>query len=415
MKNKIHIIGIASGGTVNLTPQNLQLINRAEMVFGGKRLLDMFSSITGEKIIVKNNLPQVTAAIKEKLGHKRIVVLASGDPDFYGIASHLVRELGKKAVEISPNVSAVQLAFARIKESWEDAAFISLHSRATDNLLETVRANAKICILTDSTNNPAKIARLLLDNGIKNYRAYICQNMGDKSEKVISIGLRRLSAMECAPLNILILIRSAPLATNEVPQTRLPGISDDEFYQRKPKAGLITKQEVRAVSLAKMRLTKESVIWDIGAGSGAISIEASFLVSKGHIYAVEKNSADVAIIKKNIKKFGVHNIEVVHTFAPEGLDGLPAPTTVFIGGSGGNIETIVDYVSRKLMPGGQIVINVVALENLNSALKMLNLRGFNTDITQVSIARSVNTRELTRFEALNSVFIISAIAKNQGA
>lgn len=414
-KSKVYIIGVAPWGAASVTPQALRLIKRADMVFGGTRLLNMFSSLSGERFVIKNNLSEVTAAIKENLGHKHIVVLASGDPDFYGIAGHLVNELGKKAVEILPNVSSVQLAFARIKESWEDAAFISVHSRAVDNLVETIRFKDKVCILTDGNNSPAKIARLLIDGGIDDYRAYVCENMGEKNEKVTGTGLRRLAAMECSALNILILIRTRQKTLDTVSPPRWPGIPDDEFHQRRPKAGLITKQEVRAISLAKMHLTEESVLWDIGAGSGAISIEASFLAARGAVYAIEKNSTDVAIIKKNIKKFNVHNVEVVHAFAPEGLDHLPAPTIVFIGGSGGKIGEIVDFVSDMLMPGGRIVINVVALENLHSALRALDARGFVTDVTLVNIARSVNTRELTRFEALNTVFVISAAVENKGA
>jgi precorrin-6Y C5,15-methyltransferase (decarboxylating) len=187
------------------------------------------------------------------------------------------------------------------------------------------------------------------------------------------------------------------------------GISDEEFYQRRPREGLITKQEVRAVSLAKMHLIDDSILWDIGAGSGAISIEASFLIRKGHIYAIEKNDTDVALIKKNIRKFQVPNVEVVHTFAPDNLSKLPAPTAVFVGGSGGRMEEILDIVSQRLKPGGRVVINIVALENLNTAVNTLKARGFVTDVTQINVARSTSVMELTRFEALNPVFVVTGV------
>jgi precorrin-6Y C5,15-methyltransferase (decarboxylating) len=338
-----------------------------------------------------------------------MVVLASGDPNFYGIASYLTAKLGKDIVEIIPNVSAMQVAFAHIKESWEDAVFASVHSRPIEDIVETVRLNHKIGIFTDDEHTPATIARVLLEHGVDGYQAYVCQNLGREDEKVIETDLYGLRQTKCSPLNILILLKVQQNTPAGAFRPRSLGIPDEEFHQRRPKQGLITKQEVRAVSLAKMRLTDESVLWDIGAGSGAVSIEASFLTRKGRIYAIEKNNTDVAIIKKNLQKFHVPNVEVVHTFAPDGLDKLPEPTAAFIGGSGGRMEEILDLICRRLKPGGRIVINIVALENLSAAVDALKARGFVADVTLVNVARSTSVIELTRFEALNPVFVVTGV------
>jgi len=413
-KDKVYIIGVAPDGASSLLPGARQLVNQAETVFGGKRLLDMFPSLTGEKITIRHNLAEVTDLIKMNLGQKRMVVLASGDPNFYGIAGYLTDKLGKDIVEIMPNVSAMQMAFARIKESWEDAALVSVHSRLIEDIVETVRSNHKIGIFTDDEHTPAAIARVLLEHGVAGYQAYVCQNLGREDEKVVETDLHGLCQTRFSPLNILILLRVQQKKPAGAPCPRFLGIFDEEFHQRRPKKGLITKQEVRAVSLAKMRLTDQSVLWDIGAGSGAVSIEASFLVRKGRIYAIEKNDADVAMIKKNLQKFHVPNVEVVQTFAPEDLDELPDPTAVFIGGSGGRMEEILDVVSQRLKPGGRIVINIVALENLSTAVNALKVRGFVPDVTLVNVARSTNVIELTRFEALNPVFVVTA-GKEEGA
>ena len=408
-KDKVYVIGVAPDGVSSLLPEARRLVNRAEIVLGGKRLLDMLSSLTGEKITIKNNLAEVTDLIKRNLGRKRMVVLASGDPNFYGIASYLTAKLGKDIVEIIPNVSAMQVAFAHIKESWEDAVFASVHSRPIEDIVETVRLNHKIGIFTDDEHTPATIARVLLEHGVDGYQAYVCQNLGRKDEKVIETDLYGLRQTECSPLNILILLRVQQKKPAGALCPWSLGIPDEEFHQRRPKQGLITKQEVRAVSLAKMRLTDESVLWDIGAGSGAVSIEASFLVRKGRIYAIEKNNTDAAIIKKNLQKFHVPNVEVVHTFAPDGLDKLPEPTAAFIGGSGGRMEEILDLICRRLKPGGRIVINIVALENLSAAVDALKARGFVADVTLVNVARSTSVIELTRFEALNPVFVVTGV------
>jgi precorrin-6Y C5,15-methyltransferase (decarboxylating) len=342
-----------------------------------------------------------------------MVVLASGDPNFYGIASYLTGNLGKNIVEIIPNISAMQMSFARIKENWEDAVFASVHSRPIEDIVETVRLNRKIGIFTNGEHTPATIASVLLKHGVDGYQAYVCQNLGRKDEKVVETDLHGLCETECSPLNILILLRVCQTKPAAVLYPHSLGIPDEEFHQRKPKEGLITKQEVRAVSLAKLRLTDDNVLWDIGAGSGAVSVEASFLIRKGRIYAIEKNNTDVAIIKKNLQKFHVPNVEVVHTSAPDGLDKLPGPTAAFIGGSGGRMAEILDLLCRRLKPGGRIVINIVALENLNTAVNALQAKGFTADVTLVNISRSTNIKKLNRLEALNPVFVITGLQKEK--
>ncbi len=412
-EGKIYIIGVAPDGVATLPPQACDLINGAEIIMGSQRLLDMFPSLTGEKIAIRNNLAEVTGLINRNLGDKRIVVLASGDPNFYGIAGYLTGKLGKDMVDIIPNVSSMQVAFARIKESWEDAALVSVHSRPIEDIVETVRSNHKVGIFTDDEHTPAAVARVLLEHGVDGYRAYVCQNLGSQDEKVVVTDLRGLGEIEFSPLNVLILLRDTEKPAGAL-SSRYLGIPDEEFHQRRPKDGLITKQEVRAISIAKMRLTENSVVWDIGAGSGAISVEASFLVGKGRVYAIEKNDADVTIIKKNLRKFDVPNVEVMQSFAPDGLSKLPDPAAVFIGGSGGRMEDILDLVCRRLKPGGRIVINIVALENLEAAVNALKARGFVPDVTLVNVARSTGIMELTRFEALNPVFVVAA-GKKGGA
>jgi precorrin-6Y C5,15-methyltransferase (decarboxylating) len=406
-RRKLYIIGVAPQGASSLLPEARRLVEKAEVVFGGRRLLTMFPSIGGEKIIIKKNLPEVTALIKRRLGRKRMVVLASGDPSFYGIASYLTRNLGRNAVDIIPNVSAMQLAFARIKESWGDAVFVSVHSRPIEDIVETVRLNNKLGVFTDDKHTPADVARVLLEHGVDGYRAYLCQDLGSKDEKVIKTNLRGLAKIKSSSLNILILLREKP----ETMPRRILGIPEASFYRRRE--GLITKQEVRAVSLAKLALTEDSIVWDIGAGSGAISIEASFLASKGRVFAIEKNDRDIAIIRKNLRKFNVSHVEPVKALAPDGLNKLPAPNAVFIGGSGGRMKKILDFVSRRLKPGGRVVLSIIALENLSTAISALRARGFIAEVTLVNIARSTSLKGLTRLEALNPVFVVAGVRERK--
>ena len=406
-KDRVYIIGVGPSGGSSLTPETRHIIDWVEILFGGERLLNMFTSAAGQRVIIRNNLAEVTERIKANLGRKRMAVLASGDPSFYGIAKYLIGKLGKDIFEIIPNVSSMQLAFAKIKESWDDATFVSVHSRPIEDIVVTVRSSHKIGIFTDEEHSPATIARVLLAHGMDGYRAYVCQNLGGKDEKVIETDLHRLSEMDFLPLNILILLRVQQKKAQGAPCPRLLGIPDEEFYRRGPKGGLITKLEVRAVSLAKMRLAVDSVVWDIGAGSGAVSIEASFLARKGRIFAIEKNTEDVAIIRKNLQRLGVSNVKVIQALAPDGLGDLPNPTAVFIGGSGGRMEAILDIACHRLKPGGRIVINAVTLESMNTAVGGLKARGFTTEVTLINIARSKAIANLTRLEALNPVFVVT--------
>lgn len=406
-KDKVYIIGVGGSGASSLPPEIGQLINQAELIFGGERLLDMFPSISGRKVAIRHNLAEVTEIIKANVGRKRMAILASGDPNFYGIAKYLISKLGKDIFEIIPNVSSMQLAFARIKESWDDATFASVHSRPIEDILEIVRSSHKIGIFTDEEHTPAAIARVLLAQGVDGYQAYVCQELGGEDERVIQTDLYGLTKMEFSPLNTLILLRAQPGKAEDELCYRLLGIPDEEFHQRRPKEGLITKLEVRAVSLAKMCLAADSVVWDVGAGSGAVSIEASFLARNGRIFAIEKNTEDVAIIRKNLQRFGASNVEVIHTLAPDGLGALPDPTVVFIGGSGGRMEGILDIACHRLKPKGRIVINAITLESLNTAVNGLKTRGFTAEVTLINIARSKDIVNLTRLEALNPVFVIT--------
>ncbi len=407
LRDKVYIIGVGRSGASSLLPEMCQLINQAELIFGGERLLDMFPAEQGQRIVIKDNLAEIIEVIKANLGEKQMVILASGDPNFYGVAKYLTSKLGKDIFKIIPNVSSMQLAFAKIKESWDDATFASVHSRPIEDIVETVRSSHKIGIFTDEEHTPAAVASVLLAHGVDGYQAYVCQELGGEGEKVIQTDLHGLSKMRFSPLNILILLRAEQEKVEDEFRHRLLGIPDEEFCYRRPKRGLITKLEVRAVSLAKMCLVADSVVWDIGAGSGAVSIEASFLARNGRIFAIEKNTEDVAIIRKNLQRFGVSNVEVIQTLAPDGLDDLPNPTAVFIGGSGGRMEGILDIACHKLKTGGRIVINAATLESLNTAVDGLRARGFTAEVTLVNIARSQDIANLTRLEALNPVFVVT--------
>ncbi len=411
--NKVYIIGVGAEGVSSLSAAALELVRQAELLIGGERLLAMFPEVTAQKKAIRQNLGAIAKAIRDTTGNKKIRVLASGDPDFFGIAAYLIEHLGKDSIEIVPNISSMQLAFARIKESWEDASFISVHARPVDDVLKVVRNSNKICLFTDGKNTPDAIGRFLLDSGIRDFKAFVCQDLGAKKEKIFEGSLEQLSRQKFSTLNVLILLRETESRIQETgvrvknSSLRL-GMPDKEFHQLKFEKGLITKMEVRAVSLAKMSIREDSIVWDIGAGSGAVSIEASFLANRGKVYAVEKDEERQGIIGKNIEKFGAVNVKIVKACAPDGLESLPDPDSVFIGGSGGKIKEILDSCCRRIRKGGCIVINIATLENLAMALKKLEERGLDAEIVYLSAARGKKIKDLHRLEGMNPVFIITA-------
>lgn len=190
------------------------------------------------------------------------------------------------------------------------------------------------------------------------------------------------------------------------------GLADEWFGSRKSAqnkaGGLITKREIRAISLARLGLTAQSVVWDIGAGSGAVSIEAARICSSGQVWAVEKNGQDAEICRRNIEKASLANLTLVEGLAPQVCEGWPAPHSVFVGGSGGQLAQIIELVARVLRPGGKLVINLATLEHLQAALSELARHSFETDLTMVQISRSRPLLNLTGLQALNPVFIVTA-------
>ncbi|MEE4253885.1 MAG: precorrin-6y C5,15-methyltransferase (decarboxylating) subunit CbiE [Desulfuromusa sp.] len=399
----IHVIGAGIAGQEGFTPQALELINQSELLFGAQRLLGLFPDFSGETFALDDrNLAEMVSRLQDC--DCRVVVLASGDPLFFGLGRFLLRNLADELIEFLPNVTSVQYAFAKIREPWDDSVFISAHDRALKDVVNRIVANDKAAVLTDDNISPGAIARELLSRRRGGYKAYLCENLGTEVEKIRVTDVKGLLELDVARLNVLILIKEYEDSSQGYVPTF--GIPDDEFVSIKK---LITKEEVRVVTLAKLKLRHDMCLWDIGAGSGSICIEADHLLPNGRIFAIERNEECRQFIKENLQKFNTRNVVLIEGDAPDCLEELPDPDCVFIGGSGGRLWDILDAVDQRLAVGGRIVLNASTLDTLTSANEYFGNAGYQVEVVTVNIARTRPHSNYKLFEAYDPVYILTAV------
>jgi precorrin-6Y C5,15-methyltransferase (decarboxylating) len=407
---RIQIIGIGDDGLDGLTSAARELLKRADLLLGAEHTLALVPSFAGERLVVGGNPDGVVQRIASA-GNKRVVVLVSGDPLFYGLARYLCEQLGKDRFEVVPHVSSMQLAFARVKESWEDAYLTNLANHPLDQVVEKIRTAEKVGLFTTEETPPATVARELAARKIDYFFAYVCENLGSPDERVTQGELGELVDQEFAPLNVMVLVRKPgmPDRPSERIGRRLFGNPDEIFLQSKPKKGLLTPTEVRSIALAQMDLGPRSTVWDIGAGSGSVAVEAAQLASGGTTYAIEMDPEDYALIRANAEKFGVTNLVSVLGRAPDAWAKLPDPDSVFVGGSGREIGRLVDLAFDRLRPQGRLVANVGGIENLSELHATLERRAGDVKVWMINVARGTYQLERVRFEALNPTFLLAVV------
>ncbi len=421
MTKPAYIIGVLDNGVAGLSAAALQRLHQADVIIGARRTLLLFKnefSQTIRQYDIAEGLSKVPAWITQaQTDDLNVVVLATGDPMCHGIGSYLMNKLEENTCKVIANVSTLQLAFSRIGLAWQEAKICSVHSKDAGEwakdagaahglypVLEAVRSYNLVAIFTSPDNSPERIARMLINVGLgEAFKMSVAETLLTDQENVI----RNLSLYDAANHhfvnpNIVILQRQT---TNP---TTLFGLADESFVQRKPDKGLITKREVRAVSLARLQLRIDSVVWDIGAGSGSVGLEAARLCSKGYVYAIEKNEADFTIAQQNGEQMNVSNYRVQHGKAPNLLSDWPDPDAIFFGGSGGELAELISLCLLRMKVGGCLVMNFVTLENLALATKVLKELKAEWDVTQLQASRSQPILHMHRMKAENPVWIVCA-------
>lgn len=416
------IIGVLDDGPKSLSDVALQAIKNAALIIGGHRTLDLFREEFNKQSETRDltgKLTQVPQWIIEAIENKKtVVVLATGDPLCHGIASYLIKKIDHGHCEVIPNVSCIPLACAKVGLHWQDLTISSVHTKDAGewqtyadprhglySLLQDLKHHHKLAVFTSPENTPNRIARMMLLEGLEHkFNLAVVENLLNEQENVVQhLSVSTMAQQTYASPNILLLWAKA-----DAIEKNLFGYADHEFHQRKPEKGLITKREVRAVSLARMQLRQDSIVWDIGAGSGSVGLEAATLCPKGHVYGIEKNEADLTLIEKNRIKMDLGNYSLFHGKAPDHLTQWLTPNAIFIGGSGGELAALIALSLTRLATDGWLIMNFVTFENLSDALSELKSSKATWDVTQLQVSRSQPILHMNRLAAENPVWIVSA-------
>ncbi|MGE0759243.1 MAG: precorrin-6y C5,15-methyltransferase (decarboxylating) subunit CbiE [Pirellulaceae bacterium] len=409
-QSKVQIIGIGDDGLDGLTLAARRMIDEAELLFGDEQTIQATQNRTAQRIVIGVDLDLLVRQLSEHV-NQRVVILTNGDPLFYGTARYLCDRLGKDRFDVIPHVSSMQLAFARVKESWDEAYLTNLANQPLERVVERVRTALKVGMFTTEEIPPRAVAQALLDRQIDYFTAYVCENLGSPDERVFQGELSDLISLDFSPLNVLILVRkpNVPDRPAAMVGRRLFGNPDERFLQSQPKRGLLTPAEVRAVALAELDLGPASVVWDVGAGSGSVAIEAAQIARDGTVYAIEMDPEDHQLISTNADRFGVANLVPVLGRAPEAWRDLPDPDAIFVGGTGRMVRTIVELALGRLRAGGRIVANVSSIDNVSAVYSFLQRETGEAEVWMMHLARGTLQMEQLRFESMNPTFLLRAI------
>ena len=397
----VTLIGMGSGKWEALSAQAQQAVRSAGLVFGAKRLLAGLPADCTARQFALYQPADILETLAQNPGQDA-AVLYSGDTGFYSGASGLLtplRALGIPA-RVYPGVSSIQLLSAALGRPWQDWRLVSAHGCACDPVAECMM-NRSVFFLTGGTETPASLCQKLTDAGMGEAHGVVGENLGTEADAIRYGSAAELAGQSFAPLSVLL------VENFDLPQLRAPGFPDESFIRSEVP---MTKQEVRAAALAKLAVMPTDTLWDVGAGTGSVSVELALAAPKGRVYAVECEPDACELIRKNRAKFHACNLILIEGRAPDVLADLPAPDAVFIGGTKGGMEGVLDAVLAK-NPNARICISAIALETLGAAIAALTARGLTAEVTQIAVSRTKPAGRLHLLMANNPIFLITGTRK----
>lgn len=396
---KIAIIGTGMDGVNTITAAALKAIDNAEVIIGAERIIKPFENM-GKKQFISYKSNEISDFIK-KSEYKKIAVLMSGDCGFYSGANTLLPLLSGYETEVICGISSPVYLCSRIGIQWQYMKFVSLHG--TDgNIARNAAANKYAFFLLGGNITAKDVCKCFCEYGLSSIKVHIGENLGYKNERIISGNAADFTDTDFELLSVLIAVNP------DYEKYIKSGIPDSDFT-RNDKIPM-TKSEVRSVCVSKLCIGEKSICWDIGGGTGSVSVEMAMRCSDGKVYSIEKNPDAAKIIDINRHKFHCDNIEIIIGNAENKIQNLPVPDCVFIGGANGKIEEIIDIIYDK-NPGVKIVLTAVSLETLNKSISAFDKHNIGTEITQIAVTRTKKAGSHTMLTAENPVFIIKGEAK----
>lgn len=402
LSQKISLVGIGMGAEKTLTLEGKKALNAAELLIGAKRMTEAVQK-PGQMVLHEYRSEKIVEYIREHPKYRTVAIALSGDVGFYSGAKKLIDQLDGN-VEVICGISSVVYFMSKIGLSWDDAKIVSAHGRNC-NLISLIRHNPKVFSILGTEDGVAVLASRLVYYGMGDVTLYVGENLSYENEKIFHDKAANLTEYRGDALSVV-------TACNEkaTPMSAVHGISDGEFLRGKAP---MTKEEVRTVSLSKLRLSEDSVCYDVGAGTGSVSVEMALRAWMGQVYAIEKKEDALALLKENKKKFAVDNLAIIPGVAPEAMTELPAPTHAFIGGSSGNMQDIINLLLEK-NPKVRIVINCITLETVTEAMNAIRDFGLeDVDIVQLAAARSKSIGRYHMMMGENPIYIISCSGREE--
>ena len=385
-------------------------LSQAQTLAGPPSLLQHFADHPARQIRLTGSVESWIPRLQAELARGSLVLLASGDPLFFGIGRLLTQYFPAEQLAFYPQVSSVQLALNRLQIPWQEATILSLHGRGVERLQDALKQGSPLIVaLTDPEHTPAALARFISDLRLPvRYQGWVCSQLGSPHEQILPLQEGENSAFPSP--NLVVLRRVEP----EPDPSRWPlvGIPDDQFHTFPDQPGLITKQPIRLLTLGALQLPREGVVWDVGAGTGSVAVEIARLSPQLQVYAVERNATGICLIQRNRQRFGLENLHGIPGAAPQVLADLPDPDRVLLGGGGKGIRDLLPVVAARLRPEGILVANFATLETCSETLQWLRSLGWQVRVEHIQISRSTALAEGTRFAPLNPVYLLQGIPSN---
>ena len=402
----VTMIGLGGGNLSTLTQEGREALLSADLLIGAPRLLETLPQGCTENRTAATRPQEILDCLLAS-GAKAPCVVYSGDTGFYSGTRGLLALLRERKLKarVLPGISSVQLLSARLGRPWQDWTLCSAHGVHCDPVA-AVMGGKSVFFLTGGALCPQDLCRQLTEAGLGELSVTVGENLSYDKERIISGTAEELAKKTFEPLAVL-LAEPAPIPVKR----RTPGIADEAFLRGKVP---MTKQEVRAAALGKLAVEPTDTVWDVGAGTGSVSVELALAAYRGSCWAVECVEEACDLIRQNRQRFGAWNLHLIEGKAPEALAELPAPDAVFIGGTRGSMAEVVRTVLEK-NPRARICISAIALESLSAAIATLTAEGLRAEVSQIGVSRTKEAGKLHLLMANNPIFLVTGLPEEEGA